>query len=143
MSRLYDNIQRAASLSLYHNCSIWSHYFRYKLACSNEAGRSSSICIRHKLMQLRFYMGSVYFRKSCSNSFQVKTLPASVKCPKMISFWTGIYDTFSYMFYMILDYNPLTTLFQVVPLVTSMTTYQAEVIADRGKLHHHRPQPAQ
>lgn len=50
-------------------------------------------------------------------------------CPKLISFWAGTFSTFSYMCNIVIDPNPLTALFRVIPPQTQTQSYQAEAIA--------------
>lgn len=51
-------------------------------------------------------------------------------CPKLIPYWTGIFNTFSYiMCNVIIDPNPLTAVFGLVPQRTPITNYQAVAIA--------------
>ncbi len=147
VSVLYDNIQRAAALSLKHLARLWEEELRTTISDADwqtaiTLVHSSSICIRHGLLQFK-----VLHRLHLSASKLAKLYPgpdptcircrrdlASLShmfwlCPKLSSFWTGIFDTLSYMCNKIISPNPLTALFGVIPQETPITRHQTEAIA--------------
>ena len=103
---------------------------------------SSSICIRPGWVQFkvlhRLHLSASKLAKLYPeldpNCIRCSRDPATLShmfwlCPKLTPFWTGVFDTFSYMCDRVIDPNPMTALFGVVPQETRIPTHQAEAIA--------------
>lgn len=138
MILVHDNIQRAAALSLNHAARLWEE----ELGTAITLVHSSSICVRHGLLQFK-----VLHRPHLSASKLAKLFPGSDPicircrqdpatlshmfwlCPKLSSFWTGMFDTLSYLCNKTVSPNPLTALFGVIPQETSIASYQTEAVA--------------
>ena len=147
VSVLYDIIQRVASPSLNHLMRQWEEELGITISdrgwqTAIKLVHSSSICIRNWLLQFkvlhRLHLSANKLAKLYpgldSTCIRCNRDPASLShmfwlCSKLAPFWEGIFNTFSYMYNMVISPNPLTALFGVVPQEISTTSFQDEAIA--------------
>ena len=102
----------------------------------------SSICIRHGLIQFKivhrvhlcgFRLAQIYpgTDPTCIRCYQA---PATLghmfwACPKLHTFWSEIFNTFSYVCKKKIDPDPVISVFGVAPSDSGLTRHQSDLIA--------------
>ena len=147
VSVLYDTIQRVSSPSLNHLARQWETELGITISDSDWHDaiawvHSSSICIRHGLLQFKIIhrlhlspkkLAKLYPEREATCS-RCKHDSADLShmfwgCPKLTPFWTAVFETFSYICNKNIDPNPLTALFGVVQRGVDISGPQTESIA--------------
>lgn len=147
VSRLYESIQLIASPSLNNIRAAWEEELGFEVSDDSWQSairriHSSSICIRHGLLQFkvlhRLHLSKTKLARiypdvdpTCSRCCQA---PATLyhmfwTCPKLVQFWSSIFDTFSYICNKDIGPAPEIALFGVAPAEVAISRSQSDAIA--------------
>lgn len=147
VSRLYQAIQSVSTPSLDHIKEQWQEELGREILDVNweyVIGRihSSSICIRHGVMQFkivhRLHLSRARLAKIYPNTdptcLRCHLEPGTLfhmfwSCSKLGTFWSQIFDTYTQVFSTNVYPDPLIGIFGIAPLGSSFTTSQSVVIA--------------
>lgn len=149
VSRLYQMIQSVNTTTLDHIKEQWQEELGVEILDVNwhyaiERIHSSSICIRHGLMQFkilhRVHLSRARLAKIYPNTdatcLRCHLAPGTLfhmfwSCSKLRTFWCDIFDTYTQVFNRKVDPDPLMGLFGIIPLGSSFTftASQSEIIA--------------
>lgn len=147
VSSLYRDIQEIAPPTLNHIKRAWEEELGFDISDSSwqfaiERIHSSSVCIRHGLLQFKV-LHRLHLSKSrlariypdvdptCSRCQQA---PATLYhmfwfCPKLVPFWSSIFETFSFICDKQIGPDPITAIFGVVPDQIDVSNAQSDAIA--------------
>ncbi|KAL2095628.1 hypothetical protein ACEWY4_007776 [Coilia grayii] len=147
VSRLYQVIQSVSTPSLDRIKEQWQEELGREILDVNwkyamERIHSSSICIRHDIMQFkivhRLHLSSARLAKMYPNTDatcpRCHLEPGTLfhmfwSCSKLSTFWSQIFYTYAQIFCKNVDPDPLIGIFGIAPLRSSFTTLQSVVIA--------------
>ena len=147
VSRLYSDIQEIRPTSLDHIKTAWEGELGVSISDDSwqfavEGIHSTSVCIRHGLLQFKV-LHRLHLSKSrlariypevdptCSRCLQA---PATLShmfwsCPKLGTFWSSIFETFSLICDKEISPDPVTAIFGVVPDQVDIANTQHDIIA--------------
>ncbi|XP_059927376.1 LINE-1 retrotransposable element ORF2 protein [Gadus macrocephalus] len=147
VSMLYVNIQRVASPSLDYIKRKWEEELELDISDDEwrwavELIHSSSICVRHGLIQFKVLHRLHFTRDKLARIYQgadptcprCKQVPANIchmfwSCPRLKEFWTKFFETFSSIYDKNIEPGPLAAIFGVAPGETQLTIAQRKAIA--------------
>lgn len=155
VSRLYEDIQMIASPSLSHIRTGWEGELGFGLSdiswqSAIKRIHSTSICIRcgllqfkvlHRLHLSRSKLARIYpdVDPTCSRYRQALATLYQMfwACPKLIQFWSSIFDTFSYICDREISPAPEITIIGVTPPGMAISGAQSDAIAFSSLLARH------
>lgn len=147
VSQIYSIIQNINCHPLHHLRTQWGEDLNTELSEETwqrviQKIHTSSICVRHGLIQFKVVNRLHSCRAKLAriypgldpNCVRCNQAPATLghmfwTCPKLCTFWSEIFNTFSYICKKKIDPDPATATFGVAPSNSGLSKYDSHLIA--------------